>query len=110
MLQRGSGLDITDTGTQNFTIISIFSGVLSDTLHLKILWVTTPQKICTQNGNSPVKCGFTKVGDLISQDFQQTPDPDPDPDPDPNPVPLPGTLGLLGLGLLTMSQRRRRKH
>ena len=110
-LNNTDKLDITDTGIQTFTINFVFSaGVLTEALHLKVNWVTTANEVCTTNNGGRTTCGFTKVGDLVSQDFLRTPnDPDPDPDPDPNPVPLPGTLALMGLGLLTLRLHRAKK-
>jgi hypothetical protein len=111
-------LDVTNQAKLTLQINFVLSaGVLPDALHLKTLWVTTQKEVCTQaNIHSPKKCGFTKVGDLVSQDFLRTPyllepfkEPLPEPVLDlvPSAVPLPGTLALFGLGLLTMVFRRR---
>lgn len=79
-------LSLTDDANFSLTVNFVLaSGVLPDTLHFKVNWVT--------DATDPDAAAH--IGSHISQDVSA--------------VPLPGTLGLLGLGLAGLGGLRRKK-
>jgi len=96
------GSSVSDASDFDLVVnFALNSGVLPDTLHLKVLWNEfNPNRNCTSGGGGPRVCegGWDKVGSLISADFTSTS----------RDVPAPGILALLGLGLAGVGLVRRR--